>query len=240
MPVFSVKALVLRRADYSDYDRMVSLFTPDRGKLEAIARGCRRPKSPLINAVEPFTVGYYQVYQRGMRFSLEQCQILEGHYPLRADFERLAHGAYWMRLLVMSVMPDVPAEQLFLTTLHALAFLTYSDLPAELLTMAFEMHLAAQSGFAPCMDACVICHRPIQVAARFDARLGGAVCLECVSSAPRISNGARRILMKLPRARFETVPMLLERPEWPEAARIFRPYLHMRIPVPEKFVPKLF
>ena len=52
MPVISVKALVLRRADYSDYDRMVTLFSPERGRIDAIARGCRKTKSPLVNAVE--------------------------------------------------------------------------------------------------------------------------------------------------------------------------------------------
>jgi DNA repair protein RecO (recombination protein O) len=239
MPVISVKALVLRRADYSDYDRMVTLFSPERGRIDAIARGCRKTKSPLVNAVEPFTVGDYQIYQRGERFSLEQCQILEGHYPLREDFTRLAHGAYWMRLLDAAVVPEQPAEELFLVTLHALAHLTYTDLPPELLTMAFEMHLASLSGMSPCMDSCMRCHRPVNGDARFDAAQGGVVCEQCPSLAPAVGNAARRIMMKLPRAKYDTVPMLLDHPEWQEAARLFRPYLLDRIPIPEKFVPKL-
>ena len=39
--------LVLRHADYADYDRMVTLFSPEYGRIDAVARGCRRPKSPL-------------------------------------------------------------------------------------------------------------------------------------------------------------------------------------------------
>ena len=59
------------------------------------------------------------------------------------------------------------------------------------------------------------------------------------SNAPRISNGARRILFKLPRTRFENVPKLLGHPDWPEAARLFRPYVQSRMQLPEKFLPAL-
>ena len=70
-------ALVLRHSDYGDYDRMVTLFSPEYGRIDAIARGCRRPKSPLVNAVEPFTSGEFQLYYRRDRYSIDQCQIKE-------------------------------------------------------------------------------------------------------------------------------------------------------------------
>ena len=66
-------ALVLRHSDYGDYDRMVTLFSPEYGRIDAIARGCRRPKSPLVNAVEPFTSGEFQLYCRRDRYSIDQC-----------------------------------------------------------------------------------------------------------------------------------------------------------------------
>ena len=94
MGLIVTPALVIRRADYSDYDRMVTLFTPDMGRIDAIARGCRRPKSPLVNAVELFTSGEYQLYERRDRYALEQCQISEDYYALRTDYDRLRHGAY--------------------------------------------------------------------------------------------------------------------------------------------------
>ncbi len=238
MSALNTPGLVLRHADYGDYDRMVTLFTPENGRLDAIARGCRRAKSPLVNAVEPFTSGIYQLYSRRGRMSIDQCEIKENFYPLRTDYDRLVHGAYWLRLLEATVVPDVPAAELFLISLKALAHLSYSDLPPALLTMAFELHLMAQLGFSPRMDACVRCGRPVGGDARFDASLGGAVCLSCPSGAPRISNGARRIIMKLPRTQFEKVPMVNDRPEWPEAARLFRGYVNRRVHQ-EKFAPPL-
>ena len=238
MATVSTPALVLRRADYSDYDRMVTLFSPQLGRVDAIARGCRRPKSPLLNACEPFTSGEFQLFQRGERFSLEQCQISENFFELRMDYDRLTHGVYWLKLLEATVMPDVPMENLFLISLRALAHLNYSQLPPELLTMAFEMHLMAQLGYAPRMDVCLKCGRSVDGDARFDVDRGGCVCLCCPSSAPRITNGARRILMKLPRTKYDQVQLLVDRPDWKEAARIFRSYIDDRIQM-RRFAPPL-
>ena len=149
MGLIVTPALVIRRADYSDYDRMVTLFSPEMGRIDAIARGCRRPKSPLVNAVEPFTSGEFQLYERRDRFTLEQCTISEDYYALRTDYDKLCHGVYWLKLLDQAILPDTPMPRLFITTLRALAHLNWGELPPALVTMAFEMHFMALNGFAP-------------------------------------------------------------------------------------------
>lgn len=236
MASLNTAALVVRRSDYSDYDRMVTLFSPQHGRIDAIARGCRKPKSPLLNASEPFASGEFALYQRGERFSIEQCQIQESFYELRNDYDRLCHGIYWLKLLDSVLMPDVPMPDLFLITLRALAHLNYSDLPAELLTMAFEMHLMAQLGYAPRVDSCMLCGRAIDSDARFDAELGGCICMHCPSVAPVISNEARRVFLKLPRTRYDQVKHLEQYPAWQEAARLFRSYVDNRLQM-QKFAP---
>lgn len=238
MPSLTTSALVIRRADYSDYDRMVTLFSPDMGRVDAIARGCRRPKSPLVNVVEPFTSGEFQLYRHRDRFSLEQCQISDSYFELRADYDRLRHGAYWLRLLDTAILPDTPAPELFITTLRALAHLNYGELPPELVTFAFEAHFMRLMGLSPRMDACMICSRPVDGDCRFDPELGGAICLNCHSSAPRVSNGARRILMKLPRTPFDRFQLLHDRAEWPEAACLMRSHVNLRMHM-EKYAPPL-
>lgn len=239
MAGLSTAALVLRHSDYADYDRMVTLFSPEYGRIDAIARGCRRPKSPLVNAVEPFTSGDFQLYFRKERFSIDQCQIKESFYELRTDYDRLLHGVYWLKLLDVTVMPEVPAPDLFLITLRALAHLNYSDLPPEMLTMAFEMHLMAQFGFAPRADACVRCGRPIDSHCGFDPYAGGTVCSSCEPHAAFLSNGARRVIFKLPRTKFDAVSHLEGYPDWPEAARHFRRFMEIKMPSAAKFAPPL-
>lgn len=238
MPSFTTPAIVIRRADYSDYDRMITLFSPELGRVEAIARGCRRPKSPLVNAVEPFTSGEFQLFSHRERNSLEQCQISESYFELRSDYDKLRHGVYWLKLLDTAILPDTPAPDLFIITLRALAHLNYGELPPELVTFAFECHFMRLMGLSPRMDSCVRCGRPIDGDCRFDADLGGAICLSCPSPAPRLSNGARRILMKTPRTQFDKFQLLANRPEWPEAARFMRSWVNLRMRM-DRFAPPL-
>lgn len=238
MPSFTTPAIVIRRADYSDYDRMITLFSPELGRVEAIARGCRRPKSPLVNAVEPFTSGEFQLFRHRERNSLEQCQISESYFELRSDYDKLRHGVYWLKLLDTAILPDTPAPDLFIITLRALAHLNYGELPPELVTFAFECHFMRLMGLSPRMDSCVRCGRPIDGDCRFDADLGGAVCMACPSPAPRLSNGARRILMKTPRTQFDKFQLLANRPEWPEAAHFMRSWVNLRMHM-DRFAPPL-
>ena len=238
MASFTTPAIVIRRADYGDYDRMITLFSPELGRVEAIARGCRRPKSALVNAVEPFTSGEFQLFSHRERNALEQCQISESYFELRADYDRLRHGAYWLKLLDTAILPDTPAPELFIITLRALAHLNYGELPPELTTFAFECHFMRLMGLSPRMDACVRCGKPVTGDAHFDAELGGVLCDTCRGYAPRISNGARRILMKTPRTQFDKFQLLHDRPEWPEAAKLMRSCVNLRMHM-EKFAPPL-
>lgn len=231
--------LVIRRADYSDYDRMITLFTPEHGRVDAIVRGCKRPKSPLMNAAEPFCAGEYQLYHSKDRYSVSQCQITDSFYNIREDYDKLTHGVYWLNLLDIAVMPDMPAPTLFMTALRALAFLNYSDLPPTMLTMAFEMHYMAQLGMRPMMHQCVKCGRPVDGDARFDMERGGVVCNQCPSTAAWVSHGARRILMKLPGTKFEQVQLLEGNEHWQEAARVFRKYIRMKVERYGKLEPEL-
>ena len=54
MAQITTNAIVLRRADYRENDRMLTLFSPTLGRIDALARGCRRQKSPLMAASELF------------------------------------------------------------------------------------------------------------------------------------------------------------------------------------------
>ena len=230
MNSFSASALVLRRAEWRDYDRMVTLFTPEYGRMDAVARGCRKPRSPLINASEPFTCGEYQILRVGDRNTISQCRITEDFFSLREDYDRLTHGAYWLRLLEEVVVEGEPYEALFHMTLRALTYLTHSNLPPALLTAMFEMQLWRMTGFSPNMEDCVVCRAPAsQTALRFDARRGGCVCAVCAPNAKPLSEGARRILLKAPRTPFDAVEKLAPHPDWPEAAARIRDFTLARI-----------
>ena len=131
---FTTDAIVLRRADYRDYDRMLTLFSPEHGRIDAVARGCRRAKSALVNASEVFTAGQFTIHGRGGRHSVIQCEIKDSFFDLRYDYERLVHGMYYLGLADMASLPEQGAPDVFMLLLKELAHLCYSELPPAMLT----------------------------------------------------------------------------------------------------------
>jgi len=239
MPRVVTPALVLRYADYSDSSRMLTLLTPETGLLDVLAQGCRRAKSPLMNATEVFTSGEFTLYEKNGRYTMEQCAITDSFFALREDYDRLVHAVYWTKLIETGAQSDAPADDIFHLALKALAYMCYSDLPPELITFAFEAHFMACLGYSPRVDSCVMCGVPLNGRAFFSAHHGGALCEICGGDGDEISYGARRILYRLPATRFEAFEKLIERPEWQEAARFMRRHTSARMTVPVKFIPKL-
>lgn len=219
----NVSGLVLRRADYRDYDRMITLLTAEKGRVEAVVRGCRRPKSELMNAAEPFVCGQYQLYFAHDRYSVTQCRVTDGFYPLREDLDRLTCGGKWLRLLEKTAPEGVDCKELFDTALSALSYLTYSELEPALLDAMFLLKLSHLLGFSPRADACALCGQSAsQTVLRFSAAKGGCVCSRCAPNAGGLSEGARRILLKAPRAPYKSVELLAGHPDWREAAEKIR------------------
>lgn len=174
-------AIVLRHADYRDNDRMLTLFSPSRGRVEALARGCRRPRSALLNASEPFALGDFQLYERGNHLTVVSASLTETFYPLRQDFDRLACGTYLLGLCEAVVQPDAPDRELFMLLLHALSRLTFSDQPWKPLLAGFLLHFAACEGFKPRLNHCVRCGRRLtdEEPVCFDPEEGGLCCRDC-------------------------------------------------------------
>ena len=139
MGQITTNAIVLRRADYRENDRMLTLFSPTLGRIDALCRGCRRQKSPLMAASELFCSGEYVLYQARERTTVISCQIADSYYPLRADYERLSHGVYALELCGAAVQPAQENERLFLLLLRALAYLSYDTVAPRRVTAVFLM-----------------------------------------------------------------------------------------------------
>ena len=231
-------AIVLRRSDYGDYDRMVTLFSPEYGKMSAVARGVKRPKARFASAAEPFCVGEYQLRERSGRYSIEQCLMKEGYLPIREDYDKLVHGAYWLKLVEWAAVEDVPNPELFYLLVTALDALVKNDVPLAITTLAFEAHYMELAGMVPNVCECVLCGAEPTGRDAFSPALGGLVCPKHHEGLP-ITEGARRILMKLPRTRFEQYVLLDGRPEWREAAARMRAFISYHIEANVKKYPEI-
>lgn len=172
--------MVLRYANYRENDRMLTLLSPRRGRIDAICRGCRRPRSPLMSASELFSLGEYQLLDRGGRVTVTSALLTESFYPLRQDFDRLACGTYLLNLAEVAAQPGEEANDLFLLLIHTISRLTFSDQPWKPLLTGFLLHYANTIGYKPRLAHCVACARRITPTENiaFDLEAGGVCCQE--------------------------------------------------------------
>ena len=77
--------MVLSTAPIGEYDRRVVILTKEQGKLAAFAKGSRRPNSPLVGAVNPFTFGEFTMYEGRSSHTIQSVNVLNYFAELRED-----------------------------------------------------------------------------------------------------------------------------------------------------------
>ncbi len=180
MPTYRDQALVLRRLDYREADRILTLLTRRHGKLAAIARGVRRPTSSLGPALELFAQ-VDVLLARGRNLDVvAQAVRVPGPRP-DPDPERAAHAA-----LVAELADRVSEERqlvpgLFELVASALAEVSRDPEPRRPAAW-FMMAILQLGGYGPRLHACAVCERPLPEAeAGFSPAAGGLVCADCVA-----------------------------------------------------------
>ncbi|HEY8987529.1 MAG TPA: DNA repair protein RecO [Candidatus Limnocylindrales bacterium] len=183
MPVprrYSTDAIVLSRFDYGEADRILTLITPGSGKLKAIAKGIRRPKSRLGGSLEPFAE-LHVALARGRTFEVVT-EVSVGHawLNLRDSLESAATAWYLAELADRSLEERHAAEPVYALLRRAYELLDAGMAPGRVARW-YEMHLADELGVRPEVDRCVECDRALEVDGRFRwvPPLGGVLCETC-------------------------------------------------------------
>ena len=177
--VYKTSAIVLRQRRLGDADKIVTLYSANFGKLDAVAKGVRRLKSRLAGHVEPLTHGSYLVARGRNLDIITQAQTIETFQPLRDGLDRLSRALYVAELVDRSTeerAENFAIYRLLLDTLRRLAEHDQLDLVVRLL----EMALLEELGYRPELERCVVCGGSLAGAANaWSAGAGGVVCLRC-------------------------------------------------------------
>src|SRR5690348_5575013 len=103
MRSYSTAALVLRRISFGETDKILTLYSRDRGRFSAIAKGARKPISRLSGATELLTLSKFGLAAGKSLEVVSQAEVRESFPLLHSDLQRLAHGLYLAELVNHSV-----------------------------------------------------------------------------------------------------------------------------------------
>lgn len=180
MGLYSTEAIVIGYRELGEADKILTLFSPEKGKMHAVARGVRRPRNHLLGGTQLFSYSYFLLMPGRNLDTVSQCEIKESFHKVRDHLDKLAYGLYFAELLRASTpMEDKNRElfNFFLKTLYCLE--KWDDMGK--LSRIYELKLMAIQGFTPEMFNCANCGSHLSGNVKFSPKIGGVLCSRCMA-----------------------------------------------------------
>lgn len=172
--------LVLRVTDYNDRDALLTLLTPEYGKLTVKARGLRRKNSPLIAPCQLLAYGEFTLFEYRGQYTVNEAHSIELFSPLRRDLCKLSLGTYFAQAAEVVAQEDLPNPEVLSLVLNCLHGLSKLDVPENKVKAVFELRIACLAGYQPDLFGCHVCG--CQTPELFDISEGLLECGKCRGS----------------------------------------------------------
>jgi DNA repair protein RecO (recombination protein O) len=183
--IYKTEAVILRSFRFSEADRVLHLYTLDRGRVGAVAKGVRKTKSRFGARLEPFSHVELLLHQgSGELHTVTGASLVDPHRPVREDPYRLSVGLVGAEAMLRLFVEEERNERAFEALLRFLGAL--DRVPAGLrgrgaldpLALAFQLKLLWLSGYVPHLESCIECGSGEELVG-YLPRAGGAVCPAC-------------------------------------------------------------
>lgn len=178
MAIIKTKGIITKEYSSGDFDKVLTILTPDLGQITCYAKGARRPKSSLLAGTGLFAFSDIILYKgSGTTYKLSSCETIEVFYNLRIDLDKLNTA-----INITQIINDVTHEnqqdykilQLYLNTLY---MLSETDRDYNFILSVFKIRLLCLLGYTPKIDNCCNCNNKDIVA--FSIRDNGVKCEIC-------------------------------------------------------------
>jgi len=184
---YKTEAVVLRSIRYAEADRILHLYTADRGRIGAIAKGVRRTTSRFGGRLEPLGHVELMLHQgSGELHTVTGVQLIRSHRETREDSHRLAVGLVGAEAMLRLFTEQEGNERAFVALTRFLDLLDEAPAAAradlDALGLSFQLKLLWLSGYLPHVGSCAECGSPGPLAG-YSARAGGTVCAACGAGA---------------------------------------------------------
>jgi DNA repair protein RecO (recombination protein O) len=214
--VYRTEAIVLRRHDLGETDRILTLFTRDRGKIRAVAKGVRKPSSRKAGHVELFVRADMLLAEGRSLDVLTQVELLDAYLPLREDLMRATYAAHAVELVDAFTEDADESRPVYMLLRDGLGWIAKTG-DLQRTARFYELRMLDLAGYRPELFRCVMCDEKIEAVDQFySVADGGVVCRECSIRTPRVralSLRALKVLRYLQTRSFEVVEQLNLGPE---------------------------
>ena len=213
MAAQKTQAIVIRTFPLQEFHKIITFYTPDFGKIKAVAYGVKSPKSRLSGSLELLNHGTLLFQHRENRElqSITDFNLIDGFDAIRSDFTRITYGCYFAELVDSVASEGIASPEIFNLLHTTYQFLVHVD-DVPLLARGFEIKFLDRAGYGPELARCVHCGSAVKggttegFGIAFSVRYGGVLCGECKNrdgAAFTIAPGSCELLKVLRRSEGE-------------------------------------
>ncbi len=209
--LYRTEAIVIRRINFGESDKILTVYTPSRGKLRLLAKGVRRTTSRMGGHLELFMQCKLLVAKGRNLDLITQSETVSVFPLLRNNLNLIAYAWQAVELLDRLTEEELENYPVFSLLSEFLKLLEAGSEPI-ITSRAYELHLLGDLGYRPQLFRCVRCNNELQpVVNFFSPELGGVLCPDCGSVERRsleVSVDALKSLRYLQKSNFGIGPTL--------------------------------
>lgn len=178
-----LNGIIIKSINYSDNDKILTVFTKEEGKVSIIAKGARRKKSKISAQTDIFTYTYFCCYPGKTLYTMKNCEYIKSFNGLQYDLERILFANYvceLMNIFYEDKMEEIISFNLLYFTLGLIEKEDVNNL--SIITLAFMLKLLGITGLIPDFSGCMICGKKDIDEGYLDFEEGGIICSKCSHS----------------------------------------------------------
>ena len=181
---FTTSGIVIRESLQGENDKLLTILTPDHGKITAFAKGVKKISSKNAPACQLFVYSEFEFIKKNGRLTVKTATSKDLFYDMRADMTRYSLACYFSEVLGHICMENNDESEplrLFLNCLFALSY--RKNISLAVVKAAFEMKLMCICGFMPDFESCFMCAGDVTSERNniFSFEESGFLCQNCVS-----------------------------------------------------------
>lgn len=184
MSQYTTEAVVLGIRNWGEADKIITLLSPEKGRIKAAAFGCRRPKSSLAGALQMFNQVEVQLREGDKLDTVRTCSLLHANRLLSTDFTAMAYGAFVAETAGRLAIENFPQQEMYHRLLDI--FGSFGDRNPRVGAVAAAYQLLEYSGMQLGYQYCTQCGCELQGDGCFDFEAGGALCSKCGAERRRL------------------------------------------------------
>src|SRR4051794_603258 len=190
---YKTEAVVLRSFRLGEADRVLHLYTLDRGRIGAVAKGIRKTKSRFGARLEPLSHVAMMLHEgSGELQTVTGAELVRPHSASREDYYRLSVGLIGAEAMLRLFSEQEANDRAFTALTRFLDVLDGSphavERPAlDPIALAFQLKLLWLSGYLPHLTSCAECGAEDSMLVGYSPRAGGAVCGACANQAEALA-----------------------------------------------------